>query len=230
MREFLHSWRRKVGAVTLLTACTFLMLWMQAIAAVRSRTASESLPVVRVIGLWEEANGMDAQGSPCQGAAGRILLLNKNFISVRGSGNVTISLFDGTDIDAKAAIPIQTVTYDATAWSRCASFGPLGFQYQVFIPIQGDPANVGRCEVWWTSNDGAVVRSDVEMWKHPALPRIKSQANITNWSSSTIPLSVGWCIVEFQTYFCVLIILLTVLSASLILIPSRKQCASHLHE
>jgi hypothetical protein len=230
MREFLHSWRRKVGVVALLIACIFLMLWVQAIAAVRSRTASESLPVVKIIGLWEQAKGFDAQGNPCEGAAGRILLLNKNFISVRGSGKVTISLFDGTDIDAKAVIPFQTVTYDATAWSRCASFGSLGSQYQIFIPIQGDLANVGRCEVWWTSDDGTVVRSDAEMWKHPALPRIKSQANTTDWSSSSIPPSIGWGIVEIQSYVCVLIILLTALSAYLILIPSRKQCTSHLHE
>ena len=100
----------------------------------RSRKATARNPVLRVVCLWEPAEGRDPKGVPCQGFAGQILFLTNTSLPVSIEGAVRVYQFDDQGTAEEQAKPMHTFDFDSGAWARHYSYGTLGPAYNVFIP------------------------------------------------------------------------------------------------
>jgi len=135
---------RLVACWLLLTAagCATLNL---AHIDLRSRKATANNPVVKVVCIWEPAEGIDPKGVPCQGFAGQILFLNSTSLPVSVDGDVKVYLFDDKGPPEKQAEPLHAFNFDGPSWAPHYTYGTLGPAYSVFIPYMRRDVSHATC-------------------------------------------------------------------------------------
>ncbi|HEY4258604.1 MAG TPA: hypothetical protein VGM98_00530 [Schlesneria sp.] len=111
----------------------------------RSRKASARNPAIKIVCLWEPAEGRDPKGIPCQGFAGQILFLTGTSLPVSVQGDVKVYLFDDHGTAEEQAKPLHEFNFDGEAWSQHYSYGSLGPCYNVFIPYMRKGVNDATC-------------------------------------------------------------------------------------
>ncbi len=92
-------------------------------------------PVVKIICIWEPAEGPGLDGLPTRGLAGQILFFTAGEPTpVRADGDVRIYLYDHQGAQAQPGKPIHQFDYLGDAWTTHLRLGLLGPTYQVFVP------------------------------------------------------------------------------------------------
>lgn len=129
----------------------------------RSRKATARNPAIRVVCLWEPAEGRDPKGVPCQGFAGQILFLNSKSLPVTVEGQVRIYLFDNQGSSEDQSKPVHQFDFDSGSWAQHYSYGTLGPAYNVFIPYTRRNISEATCDLRLrlTPDAGPVVFSDM---------------------------------------------------------------------
>jgi hypothetical protein len=129
----------------------------------RSRKATARNPAVKVVCLWEPAEGRDPKGVPCQGFAGQILFLTNTSLPVSVEGDVRIYLFDDKGTVEEQGKPLHHFDFDSGAWSRHYTYGTLGPAYNVFVPYmrRGVPDATCALRIRLTPKEGPAVFSDM---------------------------------------------------------------------
>lgn len=120
--------------------------------------------VVRIISLWEAANGKDPDGKPARGFAGQILFFGpKDLNGVRVNGKVVIYEYDEFDPESlDDPVPIHSFTFEPDAWDLHRTEGTLGHSYSCFIPYMKrhrDQVNCGL-KVEFINDKGQRVSSE----------------------------------------------------------------------
>lgn len=125
----------------------------------RSRKASARNPVVKIICLWEPAEGTDPNGVPCHGFAGQIFFVTASTLSVSVAGDIKIYEFDNLGTPEEQAKPIHEFNFDSPAWQRHYTYGTVGPAYNVFVPYMKRGVNEATCalRVRYTPKDGSAV-------------------------------------------------------------------------
>jgi hypothetical protein len=125
----------------------------------RSRKASARNPVVKIICLWEPAEGTDPNGVPCHGFAGQIFFVTASTLSVSVAGDIKIYEFDNLGTPEEQAKPIHEFNFDSPAWQRHYTYGTVGPAYNVFVPYMKRGVNEATCalRVRYTPKDGSPV-------------------------------------------------------------------------
>ncbi|MDB5348215.1 MAG: hypothetical protein JWP89_6592 [Schlesneria sp.] len=111
----------------------------------RSRKASARNPAIKIVCLWEPAEGRDPKGMPCQGFAGQILFLTGKSLPVSVEGDVKVYLFDDHGTSEEQGKPLHEFNFDSEAWAQHYSYGSLGPCYNVFIPYMRKGASDATC-------------------------------------------------------------------------------------
>lgn len=125
--------------------------------------ASARNPVVRIVCLWEPAEGRDPDGLPCRGFAGQILFLaNRNALPVQAHGDVRIYLFDNVGTPEEQSRPLHQFDFASEAWQLHLSKSAVGPTYSVFIPYTRRGQYNAKCtlRMRFHQKDGPVIFSD----------------------------------------------------------------------
>ena len=131
---------RATRTVSRLLACWLLLTTMGCATLnlanidLRSRKATARNPAIRVVCLWEPAEGRDPKGVPCQGFAGQILFLTNSSLPVSVDGDVRIYLFDNKGTEEEQSKPLHQFDFDGGSWAQHYTYGTLGPAYNVFVP------------------------------------------------------------------------------------------------
>ena len=126
--------------------------------------ASAKNPVVRIVGIWEAAEGQGLDGKPTRGFAGQILFFTHGKASpVRVDGDVTIDLYDEPADSADSSDPIHRFDFVGDAWTIHLTDSVLGPSYNVFIPYTRKHSWRANCSlrVQLKSNFGTTAYSEM---------------------------------------------------------------------
>ncbi len=126
--------------------------------------ASSQNPAVRIVCLWEQAEGRDPDGLPCRGFAGQILFLaNRNAMPVKVQGDVRIYLFDDVGTPDDQSKPLRQFDFTSDAWQVHLTKSAIGPSYSVFVPYVRRGRHNAQCSlrVRLTPKDGPVIFSEV---------------------------------------------------------------------
>lgn len=111
-------------------------------------TADARNPVVRVLTLWEPAEGVGLDRLPSRGFAGQILFFTAGSAQpVLVRGKVRVYLFDDQGAVAEQARPLHQFDFLPDAWATHATKTTLGPAYNVFIPYVRPGCTQARCSL-----------------------------------------------------------------------------------
>ncbi|MBS0203026.1 MAG: hypothetical protein JSS49_09030 [Planctomycetes bacterium] len=129
----------------------------------RTRKATARHPAIKVVCLWEPAEGRDPKGVPCQGFAGQILFLTNTSLPVSVDGDVRIYLFDDQGQGEEAEKPLHQFDFDSGSWAQHYTYGTLGPAYNVFVPYMRRGVYDATCalRIRLTPKNGPVVFSEM---------------------------------------------------------------------
>lgn len=97
--------------------------------------ASDDNPVVRILCIWEPAEGTGLDGLPTRGFAGQMFFFTAGSpIPVRVDGDVRVYLFDNYGTPDEQSKPIHQFDFIDDAWTIHLHKGTLGPSYHVFVP------------------------------------------------------------------------------------------------
>ena len=96
--------------------------------------ATPEQPPVRMIAMWEPAEGHGVDGMPTRGFAGQILFVGNEKSSLAVKGNVAVYVFDDVGSAEEQSKPIHRFDFSSEAWNLHRHNGSLGTTYNVFIP------------------------------------------------------------------------------------------------
>jgi hypothetical protein len=97
--------------------------------------ATAGNPVVKIVCLWEPAEGRDPEGLPCRGFAGQLIFLSsRHALPVKVDGDVRIYLFDDIGTPEDQAKPLRQFDFTCEAWNQHLSRSAVGPTYSVFVP------------------------------------------------------------------------------------------------
>ncbi|HIK96263.1 MAG TPA: hypothetical protein EYG03_30335 [Planctomycetes bacterium] len=118
--------------------------------------------VVKILCLWEPAEGQGLDGRPSRGFAGQILMFGHGSpspIPVHGTVSIYEYVnFDPEDVDPQ---PIHKFTFDDGGWNAHRTESTLGESYNVFLPyvVKNNGHTTCALRVEYTSPDGRVMSS-----------------------------------------------------------------------
>lgn len=114
----------------------------------KTEWASENNPAVRMIAIWEPAEGHGIDGMPTRGFAGQILFVGAHSRSLAVDGDVSVYVFDDVGTPQEQAKPIHRFDFSSEAWEVHRHEGSLGSTYNVFIPYTRENwIYQARCEL-----------------------------------------------------------------------------------
>lgn len=131
-------------------------------------------PVVRILGMWQAAEGM-AQNKSTRGFSAQILFFSQSSdLPAQVDGDVRIYVFDDQGSTEDQAMPFHQEYYSAAAWKALMGKGPLGATYSVFVPYPRPGTHEAKCalRIRFTPKDGAPVYSEMV---NVALPGAKKK-------------------------------------------------------
>ena len=96
--------------------------------------ATPEQPPIRMIAMWEPAEGHGVDGMPTRGFAGQILFVGTEKSSLAVKGDVAVYVFDDVGSAEEQSKPIHRFDFSSEAWDLHRHKGSLGTTYNVFIP------------------------------------------------------------------------------------------------
>jgi hypothetical protein len=108
--------------------------------------ATDRNPIVEVICLWEAAEGVDLDGLPCRGFAGKILFFtNGHKEPVKVNGDIRIYVFDDQGTPDEQTRPIHQFDFPEPVFQQYMTESGLGAAYQLFIPYTRKGSHRATC-------------------------------------------------------------------------------------
>jgi hypothetical protein len=127
-------------------------------------------PVVKIVCIWEAAEGQGLDGMPTRGFAGQILFFTHSQPSpVRVDGDIRVSVYDGQTHLAEDAQPVHNFDFMGDAWTIHLVDSALGPSYNLFVPYTTNHSWLANCSlrVRLTPKIGPAVYSELV---HVTLP------------------------------------------------------------
>jgi len=156
--QFLPRFAALAALLSSVGCATFDVPWFD-----RVPEASAKNPVVKVLCMWEPAEGRDPHGLPCRGFAGQILFLgNKGGVPVKVHGDVKIYVFDDFGTPEEQSVPVHQFAFDDRAWNNHLKVGTFGPAYYVFVPYTRHGNHEANCAVRikYTPTEGIPIYSE----------------------------------------------------------------------
>ena len=139
--------------------------------------------VVRIVTLWEAAQGKDPSAKPARGFAGQILFFGPNGeTGSRVHGRVVIYEYDNYESDCiDEPEPLHSFTFEPDAWDVHRTEGTLGHSYSCFIPYMNRHRDQVHCglKVDFISEDGRTVSSEIVEVMLPSRSATAKAASLT---------------------------------------------------
>lgn len=139
--------------------------------------------VVRIVTLWEAAQGKDPSDKPARGFAGQILFFGPNGeTGARVHGRVVIYEYDNYESDCiDEPEPLHSFTFEPDAWDVHRTEGTLGHSYSCFIPYMNRHREQVHCglKVDFIGEDGRKVSSEIVEVMLPSRSATTKAANLT---------------------------------------------------
>jgi hypothetical protein len=108
--------------------------------------ADAANPAVKVLSLWQPAEGTGIDGKTCRGMVGQIYFFTrKSPIGAKVDGTVRIYLFDDQGSDEDQVKPLHQFDFPADSWAARGQDGELGHAYSVFIPYTRKGFHEAHC-------------------------------------------------------------------------------------
>ena len=120
-------------------------------------------PVVRIVGLWQAAEGIEVNNSS-RGFSGQILFFaNEGSQPVQVDGEVRFYVFDDQGTEEEQVKPLHQYDYPAESWNALLGKGPLGATYSVFVPYPRPGFHQANCmlRVRYTPKQGPTIYSEM---------------------------------------------------------------------
>ena len=136
-------------------------------------------PVIRILGLWEPAEGM-AMNKSSRGFSAQILFFSQNSdLAAQVDGEVKIYVFDDQGEPEDQAMAFHEFVYPAPTWNAYMGKGPLGATYAVFIPYTRPGIHEAKCalRIRYTPKGGSPVYSDMVNVVLPGKKKHKDNAS-----------------------------------------------------
>lgn len=136
-------------------------------------------PVIRILGMWEPAEGM-AYGKSCRGFNAQILFFGQNSDTpAQVDGDVRIYVFDDQGTPEQQAMAFHEFDYPAATWNAFLFNGPLGATYSVFIPYTHPGVHEAKCSlrIRYTPKAGLPAYSDMVNVVLPGTKKVKEDAH-----------------------------------------------------
>jgi hypothetical protein len=139
--------------------------------------------VVRIVTLWEAAQGRDPSDKPARGFAGQILFFGPNGeTGARVHGRVVIYEYDNYESDSiDEPEPLHSFTFEPDAWDVHRTEGTLGHSYSCFIPYMNRHRDQVHCglRVEFIGEDGRRVSSEIVEVMLPSRSASAKAASLT---------------------------------------------------
>lgn len=139
--------------------------------------------VVRIVTLWEAAQGKDPSDKPARGFAGQILFFGPNGeTGARVHGRVVIYEYDNYESDCiDEPEPLHSFTFEPDAWDVHRTEGTLGHSYSCFIPYMNRHRDQVHCglKVEFIGEDGRRVSSEIVEVMLPSRSASTKAASLT---------------------------------------------------
>jgi len=104
-------------------------------------------PVIRILGLWEPAEGT-LQGKSTRGFSSQIMFFSQNSdLAAEVDGDVVIYVFDDYGTAEEQAIPFDEYRIEAAALVAHMGKGPLGATYAIFVPYRRPGSHEAKCSL-----------------------------------------------------------------------------------
>jgi hypothetical protein len=120
-------------------------------------------PAVKIVCLWQTAEGRGLDNLPARGFAGQILFLTQGSPTpVEVAGDVRIYLFDDQGPPAEQTKPIHQFDFRNGAWQNYLKRTAWGPTYQLFIPYTRPGEFAANCQlrVRLTPDNGPTILSE----------------------------------------------------------------------
>src|SRR5579863_4518261 len=102
-------------------------------------------PVIRILGMWEPAEGM-LKGKSTRGFSSNIMFFSQNSdLAAEVEGDVVIYVFDDQGTAEDQAIPFAEYRIEAAVLSNHMGRGPLGATYAIFVPYTRPGIHEAKC-------------------------------------------------------------------------------------
>ncbi len=179
---------RSLGALVLMAAVGCSSLDVPLLSHEKIPRATAEDPVVRIVCLWEAAEGKDMQSRPCRGFAGQILFLTRDQKTpVAVDGEVSIYVFDDQGSIEEQARPLHRFVFRET-WPRYLHETQLGPAYHIFIPYTRPGLHEADCTlvVQLKPDSGQTVRSEMAHVRLPGTKKSSADASGDNTSAGSI--------------------------------------------
>src|SRR5579872_3248655 len=109
--------------------------------------ASKQNPVIRILGLWQPAEGM-WENKTVRGFSGQILFFSQNSDApAQVDGSVRIYVFDDKGSPDDQAKPFHEFNFPLETWNALLGKGSLGATYNVFIPYTRPGFDEASCSL-----------------------------------------------------------------------------------
>jgi len=110
---------------------TALTQWRHA----KSPVANAANPPIRVLSLWQPAQGTGIDGKTCRGMVGQVYFFTaKSPLAAKVDGAVRIYLFDDQGAAEEQVKPLHQFDFPADSWAARGQEGEFGHTYSVFVP------------------------------------------------------------------------------------------------
>jgi len=139
--------------------------------------------IVRIVTLWEAAQGRDPDDKPARGFAGQILFFGpRGETGARVHGKVVIYEYDNYDLDLlDDPEPLHSFTFEPDAWDIHRTEGTLGHSYSCFIPYMNRHRDQVTCglKVELIGDDGQKISSEIVEVMLPSRTATSKAASMT---------------------------------------------------
>jgi hypothetical protein len=163
--------------LTSFTGCASTGFWKS--NSGRFDKADADHPAVKIVCLWQTAEGRGLDNRPTRGFAGQILFLTQDSPTpVEVDGDVRIYLFDDQSPPEVQTKPIHQFDFTGGAWGNYLKKTAWGPTYQLFVPYTREGDFAARCElrVRLTPKAGPTVLSEPASISLPG-PATEAAAN-----------------------------------------------------
>ena len=126
--------------------------------------ATASNPAVRILCMWQPADGAGVDDKPARGVAGQIFFFTQNSVTpVEVEGDVRIFLFDDQGPEAQQGTALHEFDFVKGAWKAHLVGTQFGPAYQLFVPYsrKGHHQAELAVRIRLTPPNGPVIFSDM---------------------------------------------------------------------
>ena len=126
--------------------------------------ATATNPALRILCMWQPADGVGVDEKPARGVAGQIFFFTRGGVTpVEVDGDVRIFLFDDQGSDEQQGTPLDQFDFVKGAWKAQLVGTQFGSAYQLFVPYsrKGHHQTELAVRVRLSPPNGPVIFSDM---------------------------------------------------------------------